>query len=122
MPKAKKVRNTRPVNLFINDEYEEFEKNVLPRLQFLTEKYNYYVNLDPVKITRNIEDVANDKYDWYRSKVNVYYDKDYCYVAVYTKTFIAIDIYPSENKGNKVAYAILSKIKDVIKYEEKVKL
>lgn len=122
MPKAKKVRNTRPVNLYIHDEYEKFEEIVLSKLQFLAENYNYYINLEPVKITRNIEDVANDKNDWYKSIINVYYDKDFCYVAVYQKQFIYIHIYPAEGKGNRAAYGILGKIKDVIKYEEKIEL
>ena len=122
MPKAKKVRNTRPVSTYIHYEYKEFEEIVLHNVQYLKENYNYYINLEPVKITRNIEDIANDKYDWYKSRINVYYDKDYCYVAVYTKAFISIDIYLSESKGNRAAYAILGKIKDAIKYEEKIEL
>ena len=122
MPRAKKVRNTRPVDIYIYDEYKEFEEYIADRIQVLVGHYNYYINLDPVKITRNIEDVANDKYDWYRSRINVYYDKDYCYVAVYSKTFISINVYLSEGKGNRAAYAILGKIKNVIKYEEKIEL
>lgn len=122
MPKVKKVRNTRPINIYIHDEYKKFEETVLPTVQYLKENYNYYINLDPVKINRDIKDIANDKYDWYKSRINVYYDKDYCYVAVYTKTFITIDVYLSEGKGNRAAYGILGKIKDVIKYEEKIEL
>ena len=122
MPKAKKVRNTRPVNIYIYDEYKEFEEYIIDRIKVLLEKYGYRINLDPVKITRDIKDVANDKSDWYKSKINVYYDKDFCYVAVYAKTFISINVYPAEKKGNRAAYAILGKIKDVIKYEEKIKL
>lgn len=122
MPKEKKVRNTRPISIYIHYEYKEFEEIILPRVQYLKEKYNYYINLEPVKITRKIEDIANDKDDWYKSRINVYYDKDYCYVAVYTKTFITIDVYLLEGKGNRAAYAILGKIKDVIKYEEKIEL
>lgn len=122
MPKAKKVRNTRPIDFHIYDEYEKFEEIVLPKLQYLKENYNYCINLEPVKITRNIEDVVNDKYDWYKSRINVYYDKDYCYVAVYTKAFISINVYLAEKKGNRAAYGILGKIKDAIKYEEKIEL
>ena len=122
MPKAKKVRNTRPINIYIYDEYKEFEEIVLNKLQFLAKNFNYYINLEPVKITRNIEDIANDKYDWYRSRINVYYDKDYCYVTIYTKNFISIDVYPAESKGRRAAYGILGKFKDAIKYEEKIEL
>ena len=122
MPRAKKVRNTRPVNIYIHDEYKKFEETVLSTVQYLKEHYNYYIQSDPVKINRDIKDIANDKYDWYKSRINVYYDKDYCYVAVYTKTFITIDVYIAEKKGNRAAYAILGKIKDVIKYEEKIEL
>lgn len=122
MSKAKKVRNTRPVNTYIYDEYKEFEEYIIDRIKVLLEKYGYRINLDPVKITRNIEDVANNKYDWYKRKINIYYDKDYCYVAIYAKTFISINVYPAEKKGNRAAYAILGKIKDVIKYEEKIEL
>ena len=122
MPKAKKVRNTRPINIYIHDEYKKFEETVLSKLQFLAENYNYCINQEPIKITRNIEDVANNKYDWYKSKINVYYDKDFCYVAIYQKQFIYIHIYPAEKKGNRAAYGILGKIKDVIKYEEKIEL
>ena len=122
MPKAKKVRNTRPIDLHIYDEYEKFEEYTVDKLQILAENYNYCINQEPIKITRDIEDVANNKYDWYKSKVNVYYDKDYCYVAVYAKKFISINVYLSEKKGNRAAYGILGKIKDVIKYEEKIEL
>lgn len=122
MPRAKKVRNTRSVDINIYDEYKKFEEYTVDIIKVLLEKYGYRINLDPVKITRNIEDVANDKYDWYKSKINVYYDKDYCYVAFYTKNFISINVYPAEGKGNRTAYAILGKIKDVIKYEKEIEL
>ena len=44
MPKAKKVRNTRPINIYIHDEYKKFEETVLPTVQYLKENYNYYIN------------------------------------------------------------------------------
>ena len=45
MPKAKKVRNTRPVNIYIYDEYKEFEEYIVDRIQVLVGHYNYYINL-----------------------------------------------------------------------------
>ena len=101
----------RKIKYFTFDDEQEFKNKCLDEYTTLCNTYGYYFG-DVCSAINDIEVLLSKKKDFYTHRVAVYYTKEECYLAIYRKYDIIIEVL-LECNGCQIAHWVERKLSEI---------